>query len=103
MAGFERVDSLIKQFRFNSTEKRSLGALQVVSKTQLVVDKWAKNKFGEKITVKVSQFSDGRLVLLVGNAVELVELRKNTEGLRKRLNRILSKDLVKEIVVRVER
>ncbi len=103
MAGFEKVDSLIKQFRFNSTEKRALGALQVVSKSQPVVDKWVKNKYGEKIVVRVSQFNDGKLVLLVGNVVELVEIRKNAEGLRRRLNRVLSSNLIKSITVRVER
>jgi len=101
MAGFEKVDSLIRQFRFNSVEKQALGALQVVSKSQLVVDKWAGNKYKGVFKIQVVLFKNKTLTLGVENGMYAVLVRKDIKGLQTQINRILGVGLIKEIRVRV--
>ncbi len=101
MAGFEKVDSLIRQFKFNSVEKRALGALQVVSKCQIVVDKWVANKYKGKFKIQVVLYKDKILIVGVDNGTYAVLVRKDIKGLKTQINRVLGVGLVKEIKVRV--
>ena len=102
MAGFEKVDSLIRQFRFNSVEKQALGALQVVSKSQLIVDKWANNKYKGIFKIQVVLFKDKTLTLGVENGTYVVLVRKDIKGLKTHINKVLGAGLVKEIRVKVD-
>ncbi len=101
MAGFEKVDSLIRQFRFNSVEKHALGALQVVSKSQLIVDKWAGNKYKGIFKIQVVLFKDKTLTLGVENGMYAVLVRRDIKGLKTQINRVLGAGLIKEIRVKV--
>jgi hypothetical protein len=100
MAGFEKVGGLIRQLNFTSAEKGALGALQVVSIAQPIVDKWVVSKFGDRVVVRVVAFKAGVLKLETRNASEVVEVRKNSRGLILRLNRSLSFGLVKSLNIK---
>jgi len=100
MAGFERVGGLLRELKFNSVEKRAIGALQVVSLGQPVVERWSKNKFGEKVNISTVSYQLGVLRLEVRNNLEVIEVRKNSKGLILALNRSLGKGLVKEIKIK---
>lgn len=100
MAGFEPVGGLIRQLKFNSAEKRALGALQIVSLGQTVVDKWAKRKFGEKVKISVVAYQTGALKLETRSGLEVIEVRKNSKGLILVLNRSLGRGLIKQLKIK---
>ncbi len=102
MAGFEKAGGLIRQLSFTSREKGALGALQVISVSQPIIDKWVKNKFGSSLVVCVVAFSQGLLSLEARNGLEVVEIRRNSKGLMLQLNKSLGRGLVKKINVKVK-
>lgn len=105
MAGFEKVGGLIRQFKFNSAEKRALGALQIVSESQRVVNKWLGNKYEGKFLVKALSYDTENRVLTLGadNAPACVEVRKSAYGLILSLNKVLGKGTVRKIRVKVQK
>lgn len=104
MTGFEKVGGLIRQFKFNSTEKRALGALQIVSESQRVVDKWLGNKYEGKFLVKVMSYDaeNRTLTVRVDSTPACVEVRKSSYGLILALNRALGGGVVRKIKVRLQ-
>lgn len=101
MSGFEKVGGLIRQFKFVSADKATLGALQVVTLAQPVIDKWGTNKFGKKVKMTAVAYKDKNLTVTVGTNMELLEVRKSQKGLILQLNRTLGVGLINKLTIKV--